>query len=313
MNNAIKSKLAITFLALSTSVFLGLTAYYISVGNTDDSPLGKIVYESSLYGGRGKGSLFSRPMAVASGKEGRLYVTDTDNHRVMIFDRDGSMIARFPREKEKVRIAVPLYIAINSKQEIFISDRGTGRILVFSQDGKMIKTVTPNGNDKFLWGPNGMAFDEKDNLYVTDLAYHRIVVLDRHFKVVRTFGKEGTQPGQFSFANGIAYRNGRLYVADSNNGRVQVFDTKGKLVFSFLSGSLPRGIALDDHRIYVSDALEHVVRSYNPANGSDGMTLGRYGQGVAEFAFPNGLALGEERLYVADRENNRIQTWKLVE
>ncbi len=257
-----------------------------------------------------------KPVGVAVGADGRLYVTEGSGERsVRVFDSFGQPAGAF-----KAAGGAPVYAASSPAGDIYVSDRQTATIQVYSREGALLREIgSPFGADN--WQPIGLGFDTSGNLYVTDVTpgMHRVVVLDPAGRLLRQFGKEGNEPGAFSFPNAVAVDDaGQVYVADSNNARVQVFDPVGNLL-TVLSGSaagglaLPRGLAIDAqrHLLFVVDTLGQAVAMFDLSRGAPAF-VGQFGAGgdAAGFEYPNGIALdGQGRLYVTDREHDRVQIW----
>jgi len=257
-----------------------------------------------------------KPVGVAVGADGRVYVTEGGGERsVRVFDASGQSAGAFP-----VAGSAPVYAATGPAGEIYVSDRQTATIQVYSPEGALLREVgSPFGADN--WQPIGLGFDTAGNVYVTDVTpgRHRVVVLDPAGRLLRQFGTEGSEPGEFSFPNDVVIDDvGQVYVADSNNARVQVFDPSGNLV-TVLSGSaagglaLPRGLAIDGqrHLLFVVDTLGQAVAMFDLSRGAPAFA-GQIGPGgdAAGFEYPNGIALdGQGRLYVTDREHDRVQIW----
>ncbi len=273
-------------------------------------------YSGSLYG-------VQRPLGVAVGADGSVYVTESGGERkVHVFNQAGQEILSFAPPGTQTLSRVPVYVAVSPKGGVYVSDRDAATIYIFSPDGALQGTVaSPVAGG---WAPLGLSFDKKGNLYVTDVTpdNHRILVLDPEGKLLRQFGKEGKADGEFWFPNGVAIdKQGRIYVSDSNNGRVQIFDSAGNLLYKISRGmgrgdlSLPRGIGLDDdNRLFVVDTSAQEVKVYDVSKLPKLKLLSTFGEeGSSEgtFEFPNGLALdGAGRIYVTDRENNRVQIWR---
>lgn len=279
---------------------------------------GPPTYISSIFGD------LDWPIGIAVNKKGdRIYVVDSNNQRVKIFDKGGKTIGSLTKEStsegDQTALVNPLYAAVNSKGDVYVSDRSTASILVFSSSGEYKHKFTPETGAEFSWSPLGLAFDKNDNLYVTDAkkGEHRVLVFGKDRKLKLSFGKEGDGEGEFAFPNGVAVDSkGNIFVADSNNARVQVFDSKGKFLFAVGKGrgksalSHPMGIAISSQdKVHVTDAFGHTVQVYDN-EGKFLYNFGKFGAGEGEFQFPSGIAVSGDRVYVVDREGKRVQVWE---
>lgn len=70
---------------------------------------------------------------IAADSQGRLYVTDPEGYRVLIFDREGHYLAQFGRfGQDASSFNVPNGIALDSQDNIYVVDSGNGRVLKFA-------------------------------------------------------------------------------------------------------------------------------------------------------------------------------------
>lgn len=112
---------------------------------------------------------FSLPTHVAVDKEGNVYVTDTLNNRVEIFDADGSFISEFGKGGDGPgRFARPKGIAIDADGHIWVADEMQSRVQVFDKEGQLLiylgqQGVLP-GQFQALYG---LAYDSKNNRVIT--------------------------------------------------------------------------------------------------------------------------------------------------
>ncbi|HEX6503461.1 MAG TPA: SMP-30/gluconolactonase/LRE family protein [Terriglobales bacterium] len=82
---------------------------------------------------------FSRPTNVAVDQEGNLYVTDTFNNRVEIFDADGTFIREFGKAGDGPGyFARPKGIAIDSDGHVWVADAVQDRVQVFTPEGQLL-------------------------------------------------------------------------------------------------------------------------------------------------------------------------------
>lgn len=287
--------------------------------------------------GRGAQPEFVRPMGVAFGRNGRIYVSDTENNRVVVFSSGGRFLFEFggfgltkplPGFKTTWKEGLmnsPLGLAVDSNGDVYLADFRNDQIQVFDAQGKFLRRF-PDPNQVVGEGASGQ---DGTGIAVTDVALwgglvyaldsYQVVVFTKDGEFVRQFGKPGTQPGEFDRPNGIDVTgDSTVVVADSNNGRVQAFSLDG--VFLWQTGTkggtpygfgLPRGIAaLDDGTIAVVDTFDFSIVLLDSEGAVIG-PVGERGSGAAQLSFPNGLDGEGDLLLVADRENNRVQLLQL--
>jgi DNA-binding beta-propeller fold protein YncE len=112
---------------------------------------------------------FSLPTNVAVDKEGNVYVTDTLNNRVEIFDADGGFMSEFGKGGDgPARFARPKGIAIDCDGHIWVADEVQSRVQVFDKDGRLLIYFGQLG-----WYPGqfqalyGIAYDKQNNRVIT--------------------------------------------------------------------------------------------------------------------------------------------------
>ncbi len=85
---------------------------------------------------------FAAPQGVAVDKDGNLYVTDTLNNRVEIFDADGEFVSLFGRHGDGPGdFARPKGIAIDGDGHIWVADEMTDRLQAFNRDGQLLTYI----------------------------------------------------------------------------------------------------------------------------------------------------------------------------
>ena len=113
---------------------------------------------------------FSRPTNVAVDADGNLYVTDTFNNRVEIFDADGNFISTFGKAGDGPGyFARPKGIAIDADGHIWVADAVQNRVQVFTREGQLLIWM---GGSGLLPGQfntaAGITIDKKNRVFTTE-------------------------------------------------------------------------------------------------------------------------------------------------
>jgi len=266
------------------------------------------IYGSGMNGG------FNKPMEVTV-VDGKIYVTDTGNKRVQVFDREGNAITQFGKAGNRAgEFSFPYGIAGDSKGLIYVSDMNNANISVFDGKGTFVKTLVDR---KSVIRPGGI-YMAGNKLYVTDIGAGKVKVFDLNGRKLLEFGKPGKKEGELNSPNSITVAGNRVYVADSGNDRVQVFDPQGKYIstLGFEQGKKasmfvnPRGIGVSGGKVFVVSKVTNYVLALDKS-GKKLFTWGGMGQEDEKFALPNGLFVDEDgRIYIADSVNQRVVVYQ---
>jgi DNA-binding beta-propeller fold protein YncE len=113
---------------------------------------------------------FAAPSNVAVDKEGNVYVTDTLNNRVEIFDADGEFISLFGKHGDGPGyFARPKGIAIDCDGHIWVVDQYQDRVQAFDREGQLLMYVGGHGNYPGQFASAvGIAIDKNNRVFVTD-------------------------------------------------------------------------------------------------------------------------------------------------
>ncbi|MGA2966205.1 MAG: 6-bladed beta-propeller [Terriglobales bacterium] len=108
---------------------------------------------------------------VAVDKDGNVYVTDTMNNRVEIFDAEGNFISTFGKAGDGPGyFARPKGIAIDCDGHIWVADQYQDRVQVFNRDGQLLTYI----GDGHANGPGqfkalvGIAIDKQNRVFTTE-------------------------------------------------------------------------------------------------------------------------------------------------
>ncbi len=295
-------------------------------GAAPEAVLGQLDFQSA--GPQPLPSGLNEPTGLAMDAQGRLWVADTGNHRVLRFDNAASLASGSPPagvlgQSRIDAVSNPLTIVAGRMQEptglcvstdgtLWVADRGNNRVLRFDNAAARPAGAAADavlGQADFTHGSPALGADRMNTPFTVaaEIAYNA------QLKPIT-----------------------RLWVADYANNRVLSFDdARAKPNGSaadrvlgqpdFLSAGVgvqhvvgPSALVVSNNRLWVADRGNHRVLRYDnastKANGAaaDGvlgqlsLTTWQFGTGAAQFNKPRALALDGGRLWVSDWENSRV-------
>ena len=124
---------------------------------------------------------FNFPTNLAVDREGRLYVADTLNFRVQIFDEAGAFVAAIGTQGDGPgHLNRAKGVGVDSEGHIYIADTSFNNFQIFNADGAILLFVgvTGIGPGEFLL-PAGLFVDDEDRIYVADQGNARVQVFQR--------------------------------------------------------------------------------------------------------------------------------------
>jgi len=247
--------------------------------------------------------------SLAVGADGKVYLADTFNNRVRVYDPKSGTIAAFAGTGEKG----------------FAGDHGPALKAQFS-------------------GCHCVGFDrDKSNLYITDLDNRRIRKVDLATKIVTTVagnGKKGIpkdgedatmQPLMDPRAHAVD-RDGNLWILERSGHALRAVDPSGKIrtvagtgKAGIGSGSAleaamngPKHLCIDrDGTVLIADTENQRIVRFHPKDGTLSSVAGTGKKGnrgvggdplTAELNQPHGVAVHPKsaEIYIADSSNGRI-------
>ena len=259
-------------------------------------------------------------------RHGRVYVTDSVQRSVLVFDIPGRHFFEFGVKKPGL-LGKPMGITSAPDGRIYVADISARRIMVYDADGRFLRSI---GDKRSLQRPADVALSpDGRRLYVVDTGgiaslKHRVQVYDTvSGELVQTIGSRGRGPGQFNLPLQAAVcPDAHLYVVDGGNFRVESFDAEGRYLQSF--GSIgrmpgqfarPKGIACDaDGHVYVVDTGFGNVQIFDH-EGRLLMFMGDRGEAglPGKFMLPAGIAVDADgRVYMVDQFFRKVDVFRPV-
>ncbi len=118
------------------------------------------------------------PRAVALDRSGNVYVLDSKDRRVFVYDHDGKFLRKFPVADDDRGLSQRLRgIAVDSDGHVYVTDVLNNRILIFSRAGTFLQAWGKTGSlTGDFWTPSGIFIDARDTIYIADETNGRVQV-----------------------------------------------------------------------------------------------------------------------------------------
>ena len=130
--------------------------------------------------------------------EGLLYVVDSENREVKVFDIEtGETIRALGRSnKPEENLGLPTNINIGADKRLYITDSGRFQVVIYDRDGHQLDTIgKPGANLGHFARPRGIALDQKGLVYVVDAAFENVQIFKPDGQLLLFFGGSGRGPG----------------------------------------------------------------------------------------------------------------------
>lgn len=267
------------------------------------------------------GSEMMMPTDVAACSDGRVFVADGVNRRVLEFSSDGSLLRSIDRAGD-MPFGRPIGIAVDARDRLWLADADHARVISLDADGSLaaVYAINPAADGRpadltdIAMSPGG------GTAWIVDNDNHRIIRLDIETGDQTAFGRYGESLGNFNHPFMIATNDqGQPLVTDVINGRVAMHFADGRparsiSTYGIVPGELyrPKGVAVDSLRqIWVSDSVTRVIHVFNTNGGFIDVVRDQAGNPV-KFDTPMGIAIVGDRLYVTELMANRARAFDVV-
>jgi len=264
------------------------------------------------------------PYGLALDEADNLYVADSGNYRIQVFNRYQEPILIFGEAGSSPgKLNYPRSLAVN-KGKIHILETNNYRFSVFNKKGEFLycrgSLGKLDGKEPNFFSPTGIALDPVGNIYICDTRNHRVQVLTPDGNLESVFGKLGSGDEDLNLPSGIASNNPlRIFVSDSNNHCIKIFNFNGRLLDKWgKKGSgdgelnFPMGLWLDSREwLWVADSRNHRISVFD-SSGKFITKFGSLGKGNGEMNTPTSVVVDRiDQIFVADSQNSRIAVFQL--
>lgn len=232
------------------------------------------------------------PVGMAIAPDGAVYVAESQNHRVLRIDANGTA-------------------------SVFAGGNGGGS----AGDGGIALQAS-------FFLPTGLGVDANGNVFVADQLNHVIRRIDAQTQIITKIagvygswglGGDGGAANAAFLQNPVAVAvdaNNNVYIADYFNNRVRRVDAGGTMT-TFVTAAGPHGLAIHNGFLYIVESLSHSITRISLAGGSKTTVAGTGAAGVgAENVLATSSAMNTPRyvtvdaqgnIYFTDTFNNRVR------
>ena len=269
------------------------------------------------FGEKGTGdAMFDYPRGVAVTDKDEIVAADEWNHRVQVFDSNGTFLRSFGHlGKNAGEFSCPDGIAIDKDGNIFIADRGNNTVQIFRREETYLGSFGGNGSlDNQLSSPRGLSLDSTGNIIVADADNKLIKIFTPDGRFVMKIGGQGS----FSFPVHCVQCGEYFIVSDSDEHCIKVFNREGHFQYKF--GKKGQGdrefhcpgylLVNESQHLFVCDRENHRVQVFE-LNGKFFGKFGKSGSKLGEFNKPISVTmLSNGQIVVCDKNNHRIQIFE---
>jgi hypothetical protein len=280
------------------------------------------------------GKPYARPNGIAVGYDRTLYISDTDNDRIVRLDLAGNFIESFsvPHPVAVAQDRSFNLVCVGRSDTIWVRRHNEGGDFepLIVADSVLVCVPVPRGGTVCAWEHSNFfdlaASPALDGWFFTiDESFNMTHRFSMEFPVLLGAIRKGLGPGEvalpLSIATGLSRDGYRIYVTqyDLIQG-LQYFGSSRRRPIALdesadLFHLLPYGyklVAADDlGNAYVLSHATSEVMKFN-RHGRLLLRFGRQGDDIMSLKNPRDITVVDQTLYIADTDNNRIVRYRLA-
>jgi DNA-binding beta-propeller fold protein YncE len=174
-----------------------------------------------------KGSFWG-PRGIAVSTEGQVFVADTGNKRIVVFDEEGNYVTEFGTAGfDPGQFDEPVGVAVASDGTVYVTDTWNQRIQSFTPSEDGLVYVPATQWDVNAWFGQSLenkpfiAVGEDKHVFITDPEGYRVIEFTESGEFVRTWGDFGIGTNEIGLAAGVTVdAQGFIWVTDAGNNRI---------------------------------------------------------------------------------------------
>jgi DNA-binding beta-propeller fold protein YncE len=204
--------------------------------------------------------LLSGPHDIDTDAEQRLYVADTHNNRILIYQLTDGEPAMVGELTEGIR--GPEGVLAHSNDRVYVGGAWSGNVIAYQQ-GKIVAELTG------LSSPHDLEQTPEGNIWLADAGNNRMLLMTEELKVIKEL-----KGSPYNF-NGVRYQDvlpdGTLIAADKYSHSIKVISPEGDLLMTIGSDEpgmgpgvfhTPEGVETRANIIWLSDSGNNRIVKY---------------------------------------------------
>ncbi len=253
--------------------------------------------------GSGEGE-FNQPRGLAVAPDGRIFVADAGNQRVVVLSPEGQFLSVWGEVGESPgQFVEPFEVAVDADGTVWVLDAVRQVLLHFTADGQFLEEVVPTSP---WYRPRGMDLAPDGTFYIADTGLVRVVQVARDGTLIRQIGGKDGPIGPGQPTDVAVAPDGTLYVVEAMAGIVWHLGADGVALAAWPMPTTntidaPHLAVLPDGRLVVTNPAGGTVHLY----AADDTPLGEWGQGLLRL--PVGVATSPDGTILAVTDSATCQ------
>lgn len=325
-------------LNVSLSCLLVIMAMMTTHAGADTNSIPFTVGLGFVVTGYSSSQPFSKPLGVFYDRyDKQIYVADTGNGQIAIFDSNGMPVARLPHiikdtsRGGNAQISEPRSLVVRENGDILIVDNMCQYVDVLDFSGHSVQKLWPGdllGVARADVRPGCIAMDKSGDIYLSvSGSVNSILVLTPTLRLKKRIAIAAQSGKAMRTITGLWIDgHSNIYATFSTGTCVQVYSPDGQMLYSFGSHdsgennfSLPSGVTTDARGdVWVVDTLRHAVTAFFPTTTDSGIeakflrAIGGFGTNQGEFIYPTAITGdGTNHIYVLEGTGGRLQSFDI--
>jgi len=174
---------------------------------------------------------FYGPRGITVDQDGRVFVADTGNKRIVVFDAGGNFITQFGTGGfDPGQFDEPVGVAVDPDGRVYVTDTWNQRVQVFEPAAEGSEYIPSKQWDVYGWfgqSPDNKPFiavNAQQHVFITDPEGYRVMEFDPDGQLLRVWGDQADLTPGFGLASGIAIDpEGHVWVTDGLYNRILRF------------------------------------------------------------------------------------------